>query len=326
MRKSLELSDALAASILDYREQIAKLIRGEDHRHLIIVGPCSIHDEKAGLEYAKRLKDLAKEVAETHFLVMRVYFEKPRTTVGWKGMINDPHLDGRNDMEFGLKKARGFLIKIAEMGLPAATEFLDPIVPIYISDLVSWAAIGARTTESQTHREMASGLSMPVGFKNATDGSLEVAMNARISSSHPHSFLGINLDGEVSVVHTQGNQDTHIILRGGHLGPNYKASDILKAQVALNPTEGHRLVMVDCSHGNSLKDYTRQPLVFKEVMSELKETKKALLGMMLESHLLAGKQSLGEDLTYGQSITDGCIDMDETERLIREAHHLLKAP
>lgn len=313
------IDDSLADAIKGYRETIGKILRGEDKRLMVVIGPCSIHDEKAGKEYAQKLALLQKELSDRFFFIMRVYFEKPRTTVGWKGLINDPHLDGTRDIEAGIEKARGFLLEVARIGLPAATEFLDPIVPQYISDLVSWAAIGARTTESQTHREMASGLSMPVGFKNATDGGLQVAVDALVSASHSHSFLGIDGSGKTSIVSTAGNPDGHIILRGGGGKPNYSPADIADAKEKLVTSKNIRGIMVDCSHGNSNKDYTKQPDVFAEVMDQVRNGETAINGLMIESNLVEGKQSLNPgNLTYGQSVTDGCISWETTEKMFRE--------
>lgn len=320
LKGRLKASDSSLLRVAQHRDEMRKLLAGTDPRLLCIVGPCSIHDVKAGKVYAERLAQLHKELRDRIFIVMRVYFEKPRTTVGWKGLINDPFLDGSHDVRTGLSLAREFLLEVAKLDLPAATEFLDPIVPQYIADLISWVAIGARTTESQTHREMASGLSMPVGFKNATDGSLQVALDGMTSARHPHHFLGIDQDGITSIVKTRGNPDVHAILRGGNSGPNYSPEHI---QDCLNrmPTEGkRRLLLVDCSHGNSAKDYRRQPLVFQEVLRQFKAGQKGILGLMLESHLKEGKQDpKNTPLEEGVSITDGCISWEQTESLLREA-------
>lgn len=311
-------------SVARWREELRRLLSGQDPRLLIIIGPCSIHDVKAGLEYAQKLAKLRQDVQDKIAIVMRVYFEKPRTTIGWKGLINDPELDGSHDIRRGLQIAREFLLNVAAFGLPAGTEFLDPIVPQYIADLISWVAIGARTTESQTHREMASGLSMPVGFKNATDGGMQVALDAMTSARHAHHFLGIDSDGMTAVVQTKGNPDAHVILRGGNQGPNYSAAHIDDCLVRIQAADSQRLLLVDCSHGNSSKDYRRQPEVFQEVLRQFLNGNRRILGMMLESHLREGKQDLArKPLIYGQSITDGCIAWESTEELIRAAHRQL---
>ena len=320
LKSRLPAADGLLARVAAHREEIRRLLSGEDQRILCIVGPCSIHDVKAGKKYAEKLAALRLELKDRLAIVMRVYFEKPRTTVGWKGLINDPHLDGSHDVKAGLSLAREFLLQVAQLDLPAASEFLDPIVPQYISDLISWVAIGARTTESQTHREMASGLSMPVGFKNATDGSMQVALDAMTSARHPHHFLGIDGQGTTSVVMTRGNPDVHVILRGGASGSNYTPAHIQDCLTRLKAPAPQRLVMIDCSHGNSDKDYRRQPQVFLDVLKQFHQGQKAILGMMLESHLKEGKQDLKSlPLVEGQSITDGCIAWEQTEELLREA-------
>jgi 3-deoxy-7-phosphoheptulonate synthase len=316
--RELPLSDRAADVVFRARQEIQALLDGRDARKLVIVGPCSIHDPKAALEYAERLLELRERVKDALVLVMRVYFEKPRTTVGWKGLINDPHLDGTYDIPTGIRAARGLLREIAELGLPAATELLDPIIPQYIADLVSWTAIGARTTESQTHREMASGLSMPVGFKNGTDGSLGVAINAMIAASRPHSFLGVDGAGRVGVVRTAGNPYCHIVLRGGAAGPNYGAAEVALAVGALQKARVNPRVLIDASHDNSGKDPARQPAVLRDVGAQLRAGERHVLGVMLESHLQAGRQELVDKatLSYGQSITDGCIGFDETREVI----------
>lgn len=305
-------------TVLQAREHIRAALRGDDRRLVVIVGPCSIHDPVAGLAYAEKLRVLADEVREHIIVVMRVYFEKPRTTVGWKGLINDPHLDGSCDINTGLRRARELLLKINTMGLPCATEFLDPIVPQYLSDLVAWTAIGARTTESQTHREMASGLSMPVGFKNATDGGLQIALDGIVSAKHPHAFLGIGRMGRSSIVRTTGNPDVHLVLRGGNTGPNYSRPHLAFAKAALNAAPGARQIMVDCSHGNSNKDFRKQSNVFRDVLKMWRDGERSVLGMMLESNLVEGRQDIGPNMVVGQSITDGCINFDETAKLLRE--------
>jgi 3-deoxy-7-phosphoheptulonate synthase len=288
---------------------------------LVIVGPCSVHDVAAAEEYAGALMQIRERLRDRLEIVMRVYFEKPRTTVGWKGLINDPHLDGSYDINTGLRRARGLLLQLAERGLPAATELLDPIVPQYIADLVSWTAIGARTTESQTHREMASGLSMPIGFKNGTDGGVAIAINAMEAAARPHHFLGINRQGHASIVSTTGNPDGHLVLRGGGSGTNFHAEAIAEAAGQLRAADLPQRLMVDCSHGNSNKDYRRQGEVLEAVASQVRDGSKAILGVMLESHLVAGNQKLPADLnklTYGQSITDACIDLATTECLLND--------
>ncbi len=317
-------SDLLLNRVSNWRDELRALLDGRDQRLLLIVGPCSIHDVNAGLEYAQKLSELRRKVQDKIAIVMRVYFEKPRTTIGWKGLINDPELDGSHDIRRGLAIAREFLLQVAELNLPAGTEFLDPIVPQYIADLISWVAIGARTTESQTHREMASGLSMPVGFKNATDGGMQVALDAMTSARHPHHFLGIDNDGVTAVVKTRGNPDAHIILRGGNQGPNYSEQHVADCLNRLKMPKNQRPLLVDCSHGNSNKDYRRQPEVFKNVLEQAIKGNHQILGMMLESHLKDGKQDLQQKpLHYGQSITDACIDWPTTESLILEAFHRL---
>lgn len=315
------LSDAGAERVLGTRHAVRAMLLGRDERRLtIIVGPCSIHDPKAAYEYAERLKPLADEVSDSMLLVMRTYFEKPRTTVGWKGLINDPDLDGSCDMARGLQLARQILLQITEMGVACSVEMLDPVTPQYLADLVSWAAIGARTIESQTHREMASGLSMPVGFKNGTDGRLDIAMNAIVSASRPHRFLGINQHGQTAMISTTGNPDRHLVLRGGN-GPNYSPADIAEAAELMAKQGIARGVMVDCSHGNSSKDYKRQGAVFRDVVEQFAGGQRAIMGLMLESNLQPGNQSWqeGVPLAYGVSITDACIGWEETEQLIRQA-------
>ena len=321
------LRDELPASDDDYqvvvraRDTIRDILAGRDPRLIAVVGPCSIHDPAAALEYARRLGDLARRVSDSLFVVMRVYFEKPRTTIGWKGLISDPHLNGSNDMQRGLQLARRLLLDVTRLGLPAGTELLDPIVPQYVTDLISWTAVGARTTESQTHREMASGLSMPVGFKNSTDGNLTVAVNAMESARHPHTFLGIDADGASSVIHTTGNPDGHLILRGGRT-PNYDAESLLGAERMLRAAGLPPRVMVDCSHAQTGKDYSKQPEILADVVGQVRAGNSPLMGFMLESNLNAGNQPLHGDregLAYGVSITDGCIDWPTTERSLLEA-------
>jgi 3-deoxy-7-phosphoheptulonate synthase len=316
----IPLSARAAETVVRAREEIQRSIEGKSPRLLTIVGPCSIHDPGAALEYAERLLRLRERVAGELIVCMRVYFEKPRTTIGWKGLINDPHLDGTYDIPTGIRRARKLLCDIAELGLPAATEMLDPIIPQYIADLVSWSAIGARTTESQTHREMASGLSMPVGFKNGTDGSLGVAVNAMIAASRPHSFLGIDESGRVGVVRTAGNPHTHLVLRGGSSGPNYAEDSVRRAVASLEQAGVNPRVLIDASHDNSGKKAERQPSVLAEVGDQVRRGSMSVLGVMVESHLVAGRQELKDksNLVYGQSITDACIDFPTTERAISE--------
>jgi 3-deoxy-7-phosphoheptulonate synthase len=313
--------------VQESRQAIAAMLQGEGRQRLVvIVGPCSIHDPDAAVEYAQRLKRVADATAGQLLVVMRTYFEKPRTVVGWKGLVSDPHLDGSCDIPAGLALARKILVAINGLGLPCATELLDTVVPHYLADMVTWAAIGARTTESQVHRQMASGLSMPVGFKNSTDGSLQNAVNAMLSARHPHAFLGINADGVSSVVKTTGNQDGHIVLRGGASGPNYHRADVAAAAAAVAGLR--RGVIVDCSHDNSAKDPSKQAAVFAEVLGNYAAGQQAILGVMLESNLLPGRQTWmqGAPLEYGVSITDACIGFAETERLLLEAARQLAHP
>ncbi|MDT4783291.1 Phospho-2-dehydro-3-deoxyheptonate aldolase, Tyr-sensitive [compost metagenome] len=327
LKREIPLTDDALNTVANGRQVVRDILDGKDHRLFVVVGPCSIHDIKAAHEYADRLKGLAAELSDTLFLVMRVYFEKPRTTVGWKGLINDPYLDDSFKIQDGLHIGRQLLLDLAEMGLPTATEALDPISPQYLQDLISWSAIGARTTESQTHREMASGLSSAVGFKNGTDGSLTVAINALQSVSSPHRFLGINQEGGVSIVTTKGNPYGHVVLRGGNGKPNYDSvsvalceQDLRKAGIPLN-------VMVDCSHANSNKDPALQPLVMDNVSNQIVEGNDSIVGLMVESHLGWGNQPIPKDLCqlqYGVSITDACIDWDATEKSIRSMHAKLK--
>ena len=312
--------ETVNATVAESRDRVIRILNQEDPRLLVVVGPCSIHDEKSALEYATRLSKLQKEFADKMEIVMRVYFEKPRTTIGWKGLINDPHLDGSQDIETGLKIARKLLVQIVGMGLPAATEFLDPIVPQYIADLITWAAIGARTTESQTHREMASGLSMPVGLKNSTDGSLQVAIDAMGATRHPHSFLGMNEDGVTSIVRTSGNPHAHVVLRGGRAMTNYDAASIKAAEEKLVSEKLPPVLMVDCSHANSEKKFAKQEDVWRSVVEQRASGTKSLIGLMVESHLSEGNQPIPKSLSelrYGVSITDSCIGWEATERMLR---------
>ena len=320
LRNQLPITDAAAQTVAASREAVTRIIRGEDKRLLLVVGPCSIHDAKSAIEYAQRLNALRKELATKFEVIMRVYFEKPRTTIGWKGLISDPHLDGTEDLEQGLIAARKLLVDIVSTGLPAATEFLDPIVPQYIADLVSWAAIGARTTESQTHRMMASGLSMPVGFKNSTDGSLQVAIDAMTAAMNQHSFLGLDEDGVLSIVRTTGNPIGHVVLRGGRLQPNYDPESIRQAEAALAKAKLPPVLMVDCSHANSGKQPARQEDVWRSLINQRLAGNKSIMSAMIESHLFEGAQPIPKDLNelrYGVSITDPCMAWETTERILR---------
>ena len=309
----LPISEAAAELVVSTRKAIADILHHGDKRLLVIIGPCSIHDPAAALEYAQKLLPLKKQYEKELLIVMRVYFEKPRTTVGWKGLINDPHLDGTFDINFGLRQARQLLLTLNDMGIPASTEFLDMITPQYYADLISWGAIGARTTESQVHRELASGLSCPVGFKNGTDGNLKIAIDAIGAASHPHHFLSVTKTGHSAIVHTNGNPDCHVILRGGK-EPNYSSSHVQAAREQLAKAGLDAKLMIDCSHANSNKDYTRQMIVAQDIAGQLKNGEDAIMGVMVESHLVEGRQDKPE--TYGQSITDACIGWDTTEELL----------
>ena len=320
IKEQLPAGDRQLALVERTRREAKSILRGEDNRMLVIVGPCSIHDPVSALEYARQLAVLSQELADRYLIVMRVYFEKPRTTIGWKGFINDPNLDESCDMAKGILLARKLLLDILDLGLPTATEFLDPIIPQYTAELITWAAIGARTTESQTHREMASGLSMPVGFKNATDGSFQTAIDAMASACTQHSFLGIDQDGATSIIKTAGNPDSHVVLRGGRTGPNYHPEDVALAEQALRKSGLHPTLMVDCSHANSGKDPNRQPDVWKSILAQRREGNRHLIGAMLESHLHFGSQPLTQDpssLKYGVSITDACMDWETTAALLK---------
>jgi 3-deoxy-7-phosphoheptulonate synthase len=320
-------SEAVNSTVAQARERVIRILNQQDARLLVVIGPCSIHDEKSALEYAACLGKLQKEFADKMEIVMRVYFEKPRTTIGWKGLINDPHLDGSQDIETGLKTARRLLLQVNGLGLPAATDFLDPIVPQYIADLITWAAIGARTTESQTHREMASGLSMPVGLKNSTDGSLQVAIDAMGATRHPHSFLGMNEDGATAIVRTNGNPNAHVVLRGGRAMTNYDAASIQAAEKKLISEKLPPVLMVDCSHANSEKKFAKQEEVWRSVIEQRTGGTKSLIGMMVESHLHEGNQPIPKslnELRYGVSITDSCIGWETTERMLRWGYEMLK--
>ncbi len=314
LMEEIPVSEAQSGTIAKARLAAGKIIDGEDDRLLVVVGPCSVHHPAAALEYARRLKAAADELAGELFVVMRTYFEKPRTTVGWKGLINDPDLDGQFAINKGLRVARTFLRDVVELGLPTGTEFLDPITPQFVADLVAWGAIGARTTESQVHRELASGLSMPVGFKNGTGGSVQIAVDAIRSAAHPHHFLSVTKQGLAAIVTTRGNQQCHLILRGGNSGPNYDAASVEAAVAALDKAELRPAIMVDCSHANSRKDHQNQPKVAEVVADQIARGTRAIVGVMLESFLVGGRQepAPGRTLTYGQSITDACLDWDST--------------
>lgn len=327
LKQDLPVSDAVSHGITAARETIKNIMDGKDHRLAIVIGPCSIHDTEAALDYARRLKELAAKVDDSLYIIMRAYFEKPRTTVGWKGLINDPNLDGSFDIDKGLHIGRKLLIDLAEMGLPLATEALDPISPQYIQDLISWSAIGARTTESQTHREMASGLSGPVGFKNGTDGSMSVAVNAMQSVSHPHSFLGINEEGQVAIVNTKGNEYGHVVLRGGNGLPNYDAANVAKAEAALTSASLKHNIMIDSSHENSNKKPERQVTVVEDATQQILDGNQSIMGLMIESNIGWGNQKVPadkNDLQYGVSITDACIDWETTETTLLTMAQQLK--
>jgi 3-deoxy-7-phosphoheptulonate synthase len=327
LKQELPLSEKAADTVEKGRQAIYDIMDGKDHRLFVVVGPCSIHDVDAAREYAQKLKKLADELSDTLLIVMRVYFEKPRTTVGWKGLINDPHLNDTFDIEQGLHIGRRLLLDISELGLPTATEALDPISPQYLQDTISWSAIGARTTESQTHREMSSGLSMAIGFKNGTDGSLDVAVNAMKSVSHPHSFLGINQQGQVAIIRTRGNNYGHVVLRGGGGKPNYDSVSVALCEQALEKSKLRQSIMVDCSHANSSKDPAIQPLVIQDIAHQILEGNQSIQGLMVESHLNWGNQSIPEnlaDLKYGVSVTDACIDWETTEKALHEMRDKLK--
>ncbi|ARM30756.1 3-deoxy-7-phosphoheptulonate synthase [Prosthecochloris sp. HL-130-GSB] len=329
LKDRVPVTEEIASTVTTGRREVEHILDGKDSRLLVIVGPCSIHDITSAMEYARRLKALREELREELCIVMRVYFEKPRTTIGWKGFINDPHLDGSFDIEHGLQHARQLLADINALGLPAATEFLDPFTPQYVSDLVSWAAIGARTIESQTHRQMASGLSMPVGFKNSTDGRLQVAIDALRSAMHSHSFLGIDSDGHSSVITTTGNPFGHIVLRGGSNRPNYDEHNIAEAEERLERAGLARTIMVDCSHANSGKKHEQQSKVWDSIIRQRVQGTESIIGVMIESNLFCGSQPFPEgdpsSLKYGVSITDACISWDETASLLRDGAGRLHA-
>ncbi|ADN01643.1 3-deoxy-7-phosphoheptulonate synthase [Spirochaeta thermophila] len=326
LKEALPLTEKALTTVVEARKTIVNILTTQDPRPIGLVGPCSIHDPVAALDYARRLAALREKVKDRLFLVMRVYFEKPRTSVGWRGFIFDPHLDGSGDIAYGLREARRLLLEINEMGLPAGSELLDSIVPQYIADLISWASIGARTTESQTHRDMASGLSMPVGFKNSTDGSIDNAINALKASRHPHSFLGIDQEGRTCIVRTTGNPHGHIILRGGRQGPNYYEEFVEEAEARMREEGFGPAIMIDCSHANSGKRFVRQERVFRAFLDQRLSGRTSLIGFMLESNIHEGCQKIPEDLSqlkYGVSITDECIGWEKTEELILEAYHRL---
>lgn len=324
LKQHLPLSAQLSRQVRQQREAIRAILNGEDSRLLIVVGPCSIHDPISALEYASRLAALSHDLSDDMLLVMRAYVEKPRTTVGWKGLAYDPHLDASDDMAHGLTLSRELMIEMLRMGLPIATELLQPMAAGYFDDLLGWVAIGARTTESQIHREMASGLNLPVGFKNGTDASVAIACDAMRSAAHGHRHFGVDSQGHPAIIMTPGNPDTHLVLRGGHSGPNYDRSSVASARAGLEKNAIPARLMVDCSHANSGKDPSRQPDVFNEVLAQRLEGDRSLIGMMLESHLFEGCQPLSRDLRYGVSITDGCLGWEATEQLLSDAAYKLQ--
>ncbi len=325
--EELPLTEEGSLTVIRAREEISRILNGEGDRLIVVVGPCSIHDPAAARDYARRLRALADELGRDLRLVMRVYFEKPRTTVGWKGLINDPHLDGSFNINVGLRRGRRLLLDLVELGLPAGCEFLDPISPQFITDLVSWGAIGARTTESQVHRELASGLSMPIGFKNGTDGGVQIAIDAVRAAAHPHSFLGVTERGLAGIVSTRGNADCHVILRGGQGGPNYDAASVQKVLASLRDAGLPPRVMIDTSHGNSEKDYRRQPVVAREIAAQVAQGERGIIGVLLESFLVDGRQDLRDPtkLVYGQSITDACMGWEMTVPVLRELAAAVRA-
>jgi len=327
LKQAVSVPENVLHHVLVSRQAIQNILDGRDDRYIFVVGPCSIHDPKAALEYAQKLKDLSDKVRDKFLIIMRMYFEKPRTTIGWKGLINDPRMDDSFHLEEGLKIARDLLIQINAMGLATGTEALDPISPQYVSELIAWAAIGARTAESQTHREMSSGLSMPVGIKNGTDGGITVAVNALQSMKGQHHFLGINEEGQVCKFSTRGNPYGHIVLRGGSNGPNFDKTSIVSCEEILEKNGLLKKIIVDCSHANSSKDHNKQPLVLEDCVKQIQAGNKSIIGFMIESHLNEGNQSIPDDLSqlkYGVSITDKCVDFDTTEKMILEAHSNLK--
>jgi 3-deoxy-7-phosphoheptulonate synthase len=330
LHNKLPLTETAFDTVMKGRADLRNILDRKDKRIFVVVGPCSIHDPVAGLDYARRLKALQEEVKDTMLLVMRVYFEKPRTTTGWKGYINDPFMDDSFQVDAGMEKARQFLLDVCELGLPTATEALDPISPQYLGDLIAWTAIGARTTESQTHREMSSGLSTPVGFKNGTDGDIGIAINAILSSAHPHSFLGIDTNGNAAIIRTRGNAYGHVVLRGGGDRPNYDSVSIKIAELALAKQGLPPNLVVDCSHANSYKKPELQPLVMQDVIQQIKHGNRSLVGVMIESNIVGGRQEIPRDLSqliYGCSVTDGCIGWEDTVEMLRSAHaDLLQRP
>ncbi|WKT62108.1 3-deoxy-7-phosphoheptulonate synthase [Microbulbifer thermotolerans] len=329
LKAELPVTDASEATVATGRAAVRDILDRKDHRLMVVIGPCSVHDVDAAIDYAKRLKKVADQVSDTLLIVMRVYFEKPRTTVGWKGLINDPFLNDTFKIQDGLHIGRKLLLDIAELGLPTATEALDPISPQYLQDLISWSAIGARTTESQTHREMASGLSSAVGFKNGTDGSLDVAINALQSTANPHRFLGINKQGQVAIIHTTGNKYGHVVLRGGNNKPNYDSVSVAVCEQELRKAGLCPNIMIDCSHANSNKNHELQPLVVENVIHQILDGNQSIIGIMVESNLKAGNQKIPEDLSqleYGVSVTDKCIDWETTESLLLKMAEQLKEP
>ncbi len=328
VKSQFPLSEQHTDSIYQHRTAVQNILSKQDKRLMMIIGPCSIHDTKAAIEYAQRLKALSDKVSDELFIVMRVYFEKPRTTVGWKGLINDPDMNDSFHIEKGLNIARELMLQITDIGLPIGTEALDPITPQYIADLISWFAIGARTTESQTHREMASGLSAPVGFKNGTDGSIETAINAMKSAASPHNFLGINQEGRSGVIRTRGNKYGHVVLRGGNGQPNYDSVSIALIDKSLEKAKLNKALIVDCSHANSHKKHELQPLVLEDCINQVIQGNQSIVGFMLESNLNEGNQSIPEDLSklaYGTSVTDACINWETTEKVIMETYKKIKA-
>ncbi len=327
LKKKIPVTDRAQKTVLEGRQAVRDILDRRDNRLIVVTGPCSIHDVDAAKDYATRLKKLSEELSDTLLILMRVYFEKPRTTVGWKGLVNDPGMDDSFDIETGLHIGRQLLIDLSEIGLPLATEALDPISPQYLQELISWSAIGARTTESQTHREMSSGLSVAMGFKNGTDGNLSVAVNAIESASSPHSFLGIDQQGQVSIIRTRGNNYGHIVLRGGGSGPNYDSVNVILSEKRLEKANLPQNIMIDCSHANSNKDPALQPLVMENVTSQIVDGNQSIIGIMIESNLGWGNQKMTEnpnDLKYGVSVTDACIDWETTEKTLREMDQKLK--
>jgi 3-deoxy-7-phosphoheptulonate synthase len=328
LHAKLPLTDKASDTVTKGRADLRAILERKDKRLFVVVGPCSIHDPVAGLDYARRLKALQEEVKDTMLLVMRVYFEKPRTTTGWKGYINDPYMDDSFRVDVGMEKARQFLLDVCELGLPTATEALDPISPQYLGDLIAWTAIGARTTESQTHREMSSGLSTPVGFKNGTDGDIGIAINAILSAANPHAFLGINSQGNVSVVRTRGNPHGHVVLRGGDGRPNYDSVSVAIAEQSLQKAKLPANIVIDCSHANSYKKPELQPLVMTDVVNQIVHGNESVVGVMIESNIVAGNQKIPSDLSelkYGCSVTDACIDWETTVHMLKEADCELRA-